>query len=151
MLYPVFPFLAAFPHILYPGSILLPQSLCSLEFDSGSLVSRVSISIQSCHHGASIAVVLLLSFPLSSCPCSVGLLLPPDVFESLNLSNICNQIVTTTLPFSEGLDDCSRGFIMSSYISLAHVRVHTAPTDVGLITSTERIARVPGYWLPRHA
>ena len=45
-----------------------------------SLVSRVSVCIQSCHHGAGTAVVLLLSFPLSSClasSCSVCLLLPP--------------------------------------------------------------------------
>ncbi len=39
-----------------------------------------------------------------------------NVFESLNLSNICDQIVTAALPFSEGLDDCSYSFIMSSYI-----------------------------------
>ena len=65
MLYAVLPFLAAFPHILYQGNILLPQSLCSFDFHSASVVSRVSIWIQSCHHDASIAVVLLLSFPLS--------------------------------------------------------------------------------------
>ncbi len=77
-----------------------------------------------------------------------------NVFESLNLSNICNQIVTTALPFSEGLDDCSHSFIMSRYILFAHVWVHAAPEDVALrvITSAEWAAwtRVPGYWLPGH-
>ena len=49
------------------------------------------------------------------------------------------QVVTTTLPFSEGLDDCSHGFIMSSYILLAHIWAHAAPKDVALrvITSTD--------------
>ncbi len=85
-----------------------------------------------------------------------------SVFESLNLSNICNRIVTTALPYSEGLDDCSHSFIMSSYILFAHVWVHAArapkgapkgaPKDVALrvIPSAERAACVPGYWLPRH-
>ncbi len=41
--------------------------------------------------------------------------------ESLNLSYICNQVVTTSLPFSTSLDDCSHGCIMSSYMSFAHV------------------------------
>jgi len=60
--------------------------------------------------------------------------------------------VTTTLPFSESLDDCSHGFTMSSYILLAHVWVHVAPNDVALrmITSTQRAASVHGYLLPRH-
>ncbi len=75
-----------------------------------------------------------------------------DVFESLNLPNICNQIVTTALPFSEGLDDGSHSFIMCSYILFAHVWVHAAPEDValGVITSAEWAACVPGYWLPGH-
>ena len=76
------------------------------------------------------------------------------VFESFNLSNIGNEIMTTTLPSSEGFDDCSHGFNMSSYILLADVWVHAIPKDVALrvITSTERAASayVPGYWLPRH-
>ena len=47
--------------------------------------------------------------------------------------------MTTALPFSEGLDDCSHSFIMSSYILFAHVWVHAAPEDVALrvITSAE--------------
>ena len=80
-------------------------------------------------------------------------LLNAHICESFNLSYTCNQVVTTTLPFSKSLDDCSHGFIMSSYILLAHVWVHAAPKDVALrvITSTERASCVPGYWLPRHA
>jgi len=74
------------------------------------------------------------------------------VIESFNLSYICIQVVTTTLPFGKSLDDCSHGFIMSSYMLFAHVWVHAAPKDVALrvITSNERAACVPGYWLPRH-
>lgn len=64
--------------------------------------------------------------------------LSPSIFP-----NVCNQLVTTTLP----LDDCSHGFIMSSYILLDHVWVHAAHKDVALrvITSTERAACAPGY------
>jgi hypothetical protein len=74
------------------------------------------------------------------------------IFESFNLSYICNQVVTTTLLFSKSLDDCSNGFIMSSYINFAHVWVHAAPKDVALrvIASAEQAACVHGYWLPRH-
>ena len=80
------------------------------------------------------------------------------IFESFNLSNICNQVVTTTLrsgmPFGESLDDCSHGFIMLSYILPAHdhVWVLVAPKDVALrvITSAERVLCVPGYSVPRH-
>ncbi len=59
-------------------------------------------------------------------------------------------MLTTALSFSEGLDDGSHSFIMSSYILFAHVWVHAAPKDVALrvITSAEW-ARC-GYWLPRH-
>ena len=73
-----------------------------------------------------------------------------DVFESLNLSNVCNQTVTTTLPFSEGLYDVLMA--LSCHILLAHVWVHATPKDVALrvITYTERAACIPGYWLPRH-
>ncbi len=62
------------------------------------------------------------------------------------------QIVTTALAFSEGLDDCSHSFIVSSYILFAHVWVHAAPKDVTLrvITCAEWAACVPGYWLPGH-
>jgi len=74
------------------------------------------------------------------------------IFESFNLSYSCSQVVTTTLPFSKSLDDCSNGFIMSSYILPAHVWVHAAPKDVTLrvITSTERAFCFPYYWLLRH-
>ena len=60
------------------------------------------------------------------------------VFQSFNLSNICNQVVTTTLPFGESLYGRSYGFIMFSYILPAHVWVCAAPKDVALrvITST---------------
>ncbi len=74
------------------------------------------------------------------------------IFEFFNLSYICSQLVTTTLPFSESSDDCPHGFIMSSYILFAHVWVHAAPKDVALrvIASAERAACVHGYCLPRH-
>lgn len=41
---------------------------------------------------------------------------------------------------SAGLDKCSNGFIMSSYMLLAHVWVRAAPKNVALqlITCTER-------------
>ncbi len=41
---------------------------------------------------------------------------------------------------------------MSSYILFAHVWVLAAPEDValGVITSAEWAACVPGYWLPGH-
>ncbi len=83
------------------------------------------------------AKTLVLCTPMS---------LIPSIFQHLQ------QIVTTTPPFSEDLDDCSHGFIMSSYILLADVWVHAAPKDVALrvITSTERAACVSGNWLPRH-
>jgi len=55
--------------------------------------------------------------------------LSASLFE---ISNVCNQMVTTVLPFSEGLDDCSPTFFMSSYILFAQVKVHAAPEDVAL-------------------
>ena len=70
--YAVLPSLAAFSHILFQSNILLPQSSCSLL--------KLPSCSQWCHHNAGTAVVLLWSFPLSSCPassCSVCLLLPP--------------------------------------------------------------------------
>jgi len=86
MLHAVLTFLAVFPHNLYQGNILLAQSLCSLDFHWASLVSRVSVWMQSCHHGPSTVVVLLLSFPLSSCPassCSLCLPLCKKAFSTV--------------------------------------------------------------------
>ena len=56
--------------------------------------------------------------------CGNSLAVHAHIFESFNLSFICNQVVTTTLPFSKSLDYCSHGLIMSSYKLLAHVWVH---------------------------
>ena len=70
-------FFTVFPYVMCQGNFLLPYSWCSITHQwyqgcqSGSTVVLI--------HGASTAVVLPLSFLLTSCPassCSVFLLLP---------------------------------------------------------------------------
>ena len=82
--------LLQFPHNLYQDSMLLPQSYCSLEFHQASLMLLLSMWILKRPHGASIAVVLLLSIPLSLWPGLILLL--------MFTADLCKKIHSTAGP-----------------------------------------------------
>ena len=101
-------FAAVISLIIMSGLILLRVSAAP---PGKKPLSTIGSKPLACKHlsGSTKAGTLVLCTPMS---------LSPSIFPTS-----CNQIVTTTLPFSEGLNDCSHGFIMSSYVLLAHVHV----------------------------
>ncbi|DBA74933.1 TPA: hypothetical protein ACH3X2_009261 [Trebouxia sp. C0005] len=67
------------------------------------------------------------------------------IFEYFNLSHNCNQVVTTTLPSSEGLYDCSHGLQCLVYILFAHAYIYVDTRSSQLAEGCSQLTGVASH------